>query len=158
MSKKYDIESFLTDLKSNLQAGLNDKLTSITDEKADGLDLKPVDASAYFLQTMNEKIANFDPFIFYGIEGSQTEGLGPVSAIKWTINVALILIEQTDLQIVARLLRYQRAMRELFEEQWADAGDAIKIKLENMAPISFKLVDSDELFRAIGISIEITIV
>lgn len=157
---KYDVEQFLNDLATTLQASLNTQIDAVTTDKADGMTLKHVDATnAYFLQTLNEKVANYDPFILYGIDKSPTDAIGPTSAKKYSITIVLTLADEgTDLKIVTRLLRYQRAMVEVLEANWDKIGDGLKLKLDELAPVAWTQQNSNANFQSIGVGIEVVLV
>lgn len=155
---KYDVEMFLSDLQSYLNSSLNTKLSAIDSEKADSITLKQVDSSAYILQTMDGSVPNYDPYVFYGIQDIESTGIGPATANRYTIVVALILADALrDTTIAKRMLRYQRALSEVVQERYADIGDSFKAKIQNLVPIALTDMDTSNAYRGIGVSIEVTI-
>src|SRR5947209_5598149 len=119
---KYDVENLLTDIQAYMVANFQAKLTEINNEKADGITLSAPDNNAYFLQTINDKIANYDPFVIYGIDRATTDSLGLMSVRKWIVSVIIVLADtleadSANTQIIShKILRYSRALTELFEE------------------------------------------
>jgi len=152
---KYDVEKFCADLKTVLAANMNAKLLQIDAEKADAITLKPVDANAYFFQELNGNTANYDPYVLYSIEDMGSTGLGPVTVERPVVHFVVVLADtgQDATGIAARMLRYQRALKEIFEEHWAENGNGIKLEISSMVPVQFSLMNSANPFRAIGVAV-----
>lgn len=149
----YDIENLLDDVKAVFQNGLNANLALINTEKGDSL-LRTIDNNAYFFQGLNEDAANFDPFIVYGVEEIETiQGQG-FSAENVIISVVLCVAENGVDDIDRIMMRYSRALKETIESGWQISNGGVKISVNRLMPISFKLLDSDESFKAVGINIE----
>jgi hypothetical protein len=150
---KYDLERLLTDFKAMMVARLNIKLAEITAEKGDSITLAQVTSDAYFFQTMPPGATQPNPFIVYGLGEPETEGIGPATVKAWPIEVSLCLLNPgSDPNIAKRVLRYSRALEELFHEGWADIPQSITLKVESLAPIEFKW--RNQLFQATGLSIK----
>ncbi len=155
----YDIETFTDDLAVFLKANLNAKISSINSIKNDGLTLAQIESDAYFFQTMDETVSNFDPFIYYGIQDIESQGIGPATKKRYVVVVAIIMADLAeDTKLGKRLLRYSRALEEVVTEKYSDiASDSFKVKVSSLVPISLKLADTSENFRAVGIELEIVI-
>lgn len=155
----YDIENFLDELETFLKDNLNTKIQSVNTEKNDSLTLSTIDSSAYFFQTMNDTVSNFDPFVYYGLQEIESIGMGPATMKKFIVVVAIILEDSAeDIKIGKRLLRYSKALSELVEAHYADiTSHSLKVKIQNLTPISFKLIDTSENFRAVGIELDVNI-
>lgn len=155
----YDIEIFCDDLANFLKANLNIKIQEINSLKNDGLNLAEINDEAYFFQTMDETVSNFDPFIYYGVQDIESQGLGPATRKKYTVVAAVIMADLAeDTKLGKRLLRYSRVLEEVISEKYSDiASDAFKVKLNSLVPISLRLSDTSENFRAVGIELEIVI-
>ena len=72
---RYDLEDCLDDIEAILKAKLGAKIAAIEAEKISkgkGIDLATVQADAFFRQTWSDKILNYDPGIFFGIENPET--------------------------------------------------------------------------------------
>lgn len=155
MAAKYDAESLLVDIEALLKADLNAKIAEISAEKADGLELKSVPAAAYFFQTLNEKCANFNPFVIYGITDGTEEGVGSSVAETVVMEVAIVVVDNgQDHAIGKRLLRYRRALSEVFSDKWAEMRYSVKLKVKSLSPVSLRLIDSSESYQAVGVRIE----
>jgi hypothetical protein len=155
---KYDIETFLNDSKAYVQAKLPAKIAELNAEKNDGVTLKDIDNGAYFFQTLDDEVANFDPFIAYSISGVTSTGEGPYTQKQYTIDYCIVFVDQgSDKNATQRMLRYWRALEELFETSWDKIGDGLKLKVESLEPIKFNLINNSNDYRAVGISIEVNL-
>jgi hypothetical protein len=146
---KYDIESFISDLDTFLKANLNTQLTVIDAEKNDGITLPPVGADAYFFQTLNDTVTNYNPFVFYGVDQVEAEGVGPATRRAYSVDVVLCFTDSggdAPNVVVKKLFRYARALEEIFLSNWDKMGRAPKIKVKSLVPVSFKFVNSSEGF------------
>lgn len=154
MARKYDIEDLASDLEAVMKNFLNPKLASLDAEKADGMTLSPVDANAYFFASLDGKEASYNPFIVYGIDDIATDANGSATANTITFNLALVLTDEgLDLQIVNRMLRYQRALREIFEENWSQSRNGIKLKIQSLVPVYLKGLNATYPSRVVGLNV-----
>ncbi len=154
---RFDIETFLDGIAAVYKANLPAKLLAIAAEKNDGMVLKSVDNAAYLFQTLTGTSMNWNPCILIGLEDIQSSGLGPHTIENIAVNVVLILADQgEDIVIGRRMLRYSRALREVLEANWSNPS-LLKCSISSMIPIDFKLLDSDQLYRAVGIEIKAAI-
>jgi hypothetical protein len=69
---KYDLENLLDDIETVLKTNLNTKITQLNTEKSDAIVLRSVPSQAYFFETLDQRVANYNPFILYGIEEIET--------------------------------------------------------------------------------------
>lgn len=161
MATRLDIERFCAEVETFLKANLNTKLAALDAEKADSITLKTLPTAAYFFQTLGDKIANYDPFLFYGIDSMRVrdgQGIGPATAKDYTIHVVVVIQDNgNDPNIVKRLLRYQRALWEIFEVDWATLRHGVKLRIGGLVPIALELLNRSAPDRAIGISLEVTL-
>lgn len=168
MSVKFDSEDLINMVASIMQTGgaLNAQIAAVDAEKtANGQQITPalaaVDSNAYFPQTWSDKILNYSPAIFYGIEDNKAvDGGGGVTAKIYQCFVELVFTDngqQTDGW--KRIARYSRALEELFQKNFAPVIAASTISIEQIRPIAFKLqLDSSEEIKVGGISIKMTLV
>lgn len=152
-----DFETILDSVKIIMIDNLNNKLSEIEAEKDDDISLPEISASAYFLQSLDESAANFDPFIAYGIEDIETTSIGPHSAEKLFISSVIVLTDNGRDEINRIMFRYSRALKEIFEENWQLIDSSTKININRSTVVPFKALDSSATYKAIGIEIEITI-
>jgi hypothetical protein len=154
MARKYDVEVFLSDIETLLKANLNTKLGSIDTEKNDGITLKTIVSDAYFFQELNSKVANYNPFILYGVEGLGTKALEGFAVQEVTVSIVIVVSDDgDDLNIAKRMLRYSRAIQEVFEENFCLTENAVKLVIQNLMPVEFNMLNSSESYRAVGVNL-----
>lgn len=153
---KYDVENLLTDIESFLKSDLNTKLAAIDTEKNDSITLDQISTSrGYACQMLDDVVMNEKAFVFYGIEDVETKGLGGVTAGVYTISVlALLSDDGNDANILKRLLRYQRALKEVVEENCAKLPPG-RISISSGIPADFKALSNPNTYRVIGIFLQI---
>lgn len=159
-AQKYDAESLIADLETILKADLNDKLSEITAEKGDGLELKSVDSNAYIFQTQNDTIANYDPFIYFEISEVETLGIGPATSEKIFVTIVILVVDSgQDLSIGKRLIRYSRALKEVIEANWDKIPHTLKMSVKSLSPSPFRyaFANSADTYRAVGVQVEANI-
>lgn len=150
----YDIESLLDDIETFLKADLNTIITSINSEAADDIDMLTVDSSAYFLQELNSKTANYDPFILYGVSESETISNGEHLLMKASIEVIIIFEDNGNETNIPKLaFRYNRALRDTIKNNWYSSTNANKLEMEDLMPIPYTKLNSSNKARATGIKI-----
>lgn len=153
---KYDIEAFFADLLSTMQAKLNTKLLEIDSDKNDGITLPQIASTAYFFQNLDSEIANFNPFIYYGlanfIDGNSFAGAVDVA---FTAQVVLVLSDDgNDPYIIQKLFRYQRALMEIFQTYFANISQIGTIKITGLEPLPYQFNKLNPS-RIIGVAIEV---
>lgn len=156
MSARIDIETVSDAIKEILISYLNDKITSINSEKSDGIECQSINENAYFFQSMNENLANFDPFIFFGLNEVETISDYSFSALKLTFGVTIIMADGGRKEITRMAFRYLRALREVFEEHWSDIG-GLKVKIDSLTPVDLQSLNSSLAYKAVGVTLEISL-
>lgn len=160
MATVYDIESLLSDIRAFLVANLNTKLAAIDAEKNDGITLAQVNSSAFLDQTAGDhEMMNYDPFVMYGIEEApETQAVGPGTITPYILFVVVALTDTAnDPNVYKRLLRYQRAFRELFEANWANVGGSVKFKVSGSVPIPVNLLDKKRISKVVGVTLSVAL-
>jgi hypothetical protein len=163
VASRYDIESLLRDIATFIAANLPAKLTAITTEKGDSLTLEAPASGAYFLQNLEKEAANYDPILVYGIEDIEPGGgTGPGTALPLKLFVMLALHDVgNDPNVVYRLLRYQRALMDIFESNWASVGNSVKFRVSGLVPIPLSFLGPDREHlrntKAVGLNLEATL-
>lgn len=153
-----DVESILDDILSFLQANLNTKITEVNTEKGDGIEMDTVGSTAYLMQTLNDTIANFDPFVFYGVVDSNSDGVGPATSKTYIFNVVIVKVDSgQSLNLDRVMLRYNRVFVELFEKNWDKISKSDKFEVQSLEPISFRLLNNSDDYRATGVELRLTI-
>lgn len=153
---RYDLESLLNDLKAVAVANLNAKLSSITTEKADEISLLPIPEEAYFFQVLDKKKAGHHPaFIFYGASDPQIQSTGPATAEDYEIFFIVVLRETAEGEaFTTRLLRYSRALKEIFETAFTQNKVRTRIMVSSITPTNFGIQDTPGSFRGVGVKVK----
>lgn len=149
----YDSEQFYKDIETVLKANLNTQLSAIDTEKGD-FTLAPVDTDAYIFQTMNETVANYNPFLFFGESEAVAEGIGPHTKEELTCMVLIVLEVRNDATSGFRLQRYRRALKKVFENNWNSVNKHVKLTVKSISPEPFGQTNSGDLVVAIGVTVE----
>jgi hypothetical protein len=149
---RYDIESLCDDIKTILTTNLNDKLAEIDADKNDSITLATINSSAYHFQSMNGANSNYNPFVFYGVQEIDGEGFHSNTPMRIDVSI-IIVVEDTgqDIDIGKRMLRYGRALKEVFEEGFQDIAQGVKISVQSQVPIEINLMNTSAIHRAIGV-------
>ncbi len=152
--RKFDLEDLLDGIKTIMTTHLNTKISAINSEKNDQITLKAVESGAYFDNTMDAAQANYDPFIFYGVSdmpGEASDYPGD-SAYRAEIVVLICCADHgTDINISRRMLRYQRVLKEVFEERFDDAGGRCKLSVKTQVPVTIQLLNSSTRHKVVGV-------
>ena len=161
---KFDLECFFDNLELFLKDKLNPQIVLIDAEKnankaiADQWTTEPVDNEAYVYQSLDQMPVNFDPILYYGISQMPSNGIGPATAKNPIIEISIIKTDDESKTIGRKLLRYQRALEEIFEENFYKINSVRpKIEVSSLQPVAFKDQNSSNRFKAIGIEIELSI-
>lgn len=154
---RHDFEEILESVKQIIVDNFNPKLISITTEKGDSIVLPPVQDNAYFMQSMDDRAANHDPIMVYGIENIETVSIGPQSSEKIFISAVVLLTDNGRDDINLIMFRYSRALKEIFEENWYIHNSSSKINVNRSTVVPFESLDSTATYKAIGVEIEINL-
>lgn len=155
---KLDVECILENIEIFLKEKLNDKISAIDLEKNSGWNTELVDENAFIFQSLDNLPVNFDPILFYGISKVEGESIHSANAEIYSIEISIIKADDESKTIGKKLLRYNRALKEIFQENCFKIGNVRpKIKVSSLQPISFQLQNSSNQFKAIGIEIELSI-
>ena len=158
MNKKFDIECFLENLETFLKDKLNDKIAAIDLEKSSAFTTEPIAPNAYVFQSLDNLPVNYDPILFYGISKVEGESIETANGETYYIEISVIKVDDESKNIGKKLLRYNRALKEIFQENAFKINNVRpKIKVSSLQPISFQMQNSSNQFKAIGIEIEFSI-
>lgn len=150
---KYDPEIYLDTIQTFLQSNLNNEIIAMNSEKNDSITLKQVSNSAYFVQTFNDAIANYDPHVLIGVNDIQSSGMaGTVKVI--TFDVILIVEDRgEDLHIGKRMLRYLRVLEDLFNRSFNKIIPHATFRINSLVPISLTSSNTNQAYRAVGVQV-----
>lgn len=152
---KYDVESLCNDLKDVCISKLNAKLTELSAEKADGVELPPVPSDAYFFQSLAKSAAGQHPvFMFYGLENPTTESIGAHTMESHAVDFVVCLRDRGDGEkMTTRLLRYSRALKEIFEQAFVERKIGCRIEVSSLTPTHFGIENVPHTFHGVGVKI-----
>lgn len=157
---KTDIESVLGKVKAFLVANLNTQIAALNAEKNDGITLKTVDSTAYHLQYPQDRAEPNDPFIVYEEAGEpEIETNGANIATVHTVAITLVLADNgNDTQMVNRLFRYRRALKDLVVPNWTQIAGENKFTVRELLPTPpMKEMNTGFLARFVGIELSVAI-
>lgn len=151
-----DLEYIVLRIRDFLQTNLNTAITNLNTAKNDGLTLDTVSNDAYFIQTLNQAIVNYNPYIIVGvtdIRGDRSTYSGTVKQLVFQIVIVVADTMDLDLQIGIRMLRYLRILEELFNLGFNKVMPSAKFTVNSLVPISLTAMDSNDRYRAVGVEI-----
>lgn len=154
MARFYDVESFIADLETHFKATLNGKITAINTEKGDSA-LATVNANAYYFQSMNEVNHAYDPIVFYYIDQLNSIPNGQAVARTMVIEFVLAFTCRGDSKDMKRALRYSRALEEAAADGWRTILRSVRVEVESLMPVDFKFANSNNLMKAVGVSLTV---
>lgn len=157
---RFDLELLLDSLKQVCIDGLSAKLAAIAVEKADGLAYTEIPTDAYFFQVLNKSaVGARRAFIYYGAEDPVANPIGPHTAEDYTIFFVVALARTADASSVfeTRLLRYARALKEIFEAAFTANRIRTKILVTTITPTNFALAGHDGSFVGVGVKVRAVI-
>ena len=155
---KFDLECLVDNIEQFLKDNLNTKIQEIDVEKNNGITCELVDPEAYIFQSLDNLPVNFDPILFYGISDLGSDSVPGAVAKKPKIEISVIKVDDESKEIGKKLLRYGRALEEIFEKNYFKINNVRpKIEVTSLQPVSFKAQNSSHRFKAIGIEIETSI-
>jgi len=153
---RYDIETLITDLSTLFTTNMTAKINAINSEKNDSIVLKDLPTGGVILQSMDGKIANYNPFLYIGVVDLQGEDIPNASRSLQRADVAVLFVladEAQDSEIWKRLFRYQRVIREIIEEKFDSMSGQLNLKVKSQVPIELALVNNSYSHKAIGVTV-----
>jgi hypothetical protein len=148
---KYDPETYLLAIETFLKANLNTEITALNTEKNDSISLKSISTDAYFLQTLNDTVANYNPHILIGLDDIGGSGIGPGTLKTLTFSIIIILEDRgEDLFIGRRMLRYGRVLEDLLNRSFNKIIPHATFIINSLVPIAITTVNSNDPYRAVG--------
>jgi hypothetical protein len=158
VAAKYDIEKLLTDFQTFLVANLSAKLAAITTEKGDSLTLAVPVSGAYFIQTMKDKEAVYDPYVHIAaVDVENIPAQGALAKI-YTVNIMIVVADEgQDPNLVKRMFRYLRALEELFTQNFTATRADVKLLVDSIVPVPLTEFGSGNFFKATGVSIRVAL-
>lgn len=156
---RYDIETLLYEIKDFVSNNLNTKLQAITTEKGDSVTIPDIPAAAYAVQSVDDKIMNFPSWVLIETFDIRTVGTGPSTSKDYAILVMVVVGgTQNQGDQVRKVLRYGRALEEIFEQNYDKVSSLkLKLKVESIPPQDYTNLNGTKRFRTIGVILSGTI-
>lgn len=161
---RFDAEDLILSLYSFVSTRLNPKIAEIEAEKASkGSGLSPPlsGINDHYFQTVDQDQINNSPIaLLYGIQDVQVISAIAGATVKNYVSFfSIIMVDDGNFNdINYRMLRYMRALEEIFNDFSAQSNSYAKIKIETLAPSSFKLdVDSSVENKICGVAISMAL-
>lgn len=154
---EFDIEDMFDELDTFLKANLGTYITAVNTAKGNDPVIVTPEAGAYFFQSWNDKILNYNPAIFYGLQEVNSKGVGPATSQILKIFIDVIVCDNgQDSLTTKRIMRYTSALKKLVEGNWDKIFSGMqKMKIDVMIPIAFKAnLDSADDYKVGGVMIE----
>lgn len=154
---KYDIELVETKLLTLVKAKLPAKLTEIETDKGDGLTLDvPTDSQYYNSTDIDEEVINQSPLIKYGVVINDVVSISAATAED---NTYMFLIHFDDLNetqgvVRKKLLRYSRAFKEIFEENFKAFSFLSSLQIQTIAPHLWRENERSPVYKVAGVYIQ----
>lgn len=157
MMAAYGLEEFSNDLISFLQTNLNSKLTEINQIYQDSIGLLSIDNDAYFFQSLDDRITNFNPFVFIQAEVPNVPDSAPSGFVATYRFMVLICFssDNADSETGKKSARYNRALIELFTQKFQEVNRRIKLRIPGLEPAGFAQINSTQVVRSSGIYLEL---
>lgn len=152
---KFDLESFNDRLKAFLVDNMAAKIAEINTEKGNDPVLIEIPEAQYF-EDFNEKIVNFENFIYYGFLDFEP-GLNNGGEVGQPVSMFFTtMITDQDGGVIGRnkILRYTRAMYEIFQENSTSSGSISDLEITIMPPEFVKIRSGSDWYRAGGVYVK----
>ena len=169
-AKEYNFEQFADDLEAMMRSKINAKITQINDEFTEtivnppdpdqiiykGPRLLSIDDKAFFFQSADERVFNFNPFILYyagnpAVDDSAYAGI--VETYRFTVLICYAK-DNSTLEMGKQLARYNRCLKELFIENFKIGQK--KVKIIGLEPAGYASINETNEVYTTGVTIEVT--
>lgn len=162
MASNVDIEILAADIETFLKANLNTKISAISSEKNDSISLSTIDSAAYFFQSMDEKVANYDPFVLYGVVEMPISDpvMGCANLKGLTYQVIICMVDNKNdatKDKSKRALRYSRCLEELFASNYDKIHYGYKFYAQTLTPVPFTDLNSSRNYIAVGLNLRVNL-
>lgn len=157
---KQDIEAVLQGVATFLTGNLNSQISTLNAEKNDGITLKPVPVTSYHFQYPGDRTDLGDPFLIYEeAEDPVIQNQGGLFATVHYVGIHIVLADNgTDPNIVTKLFRYRRVLKDLVIANWATIIGSNKFSVKCYSPSPpFKDQNSAFVGRVVGIVLSVPI-
>ncbi len=158
MKASYDLEDLIADTAAFIKPRLNAAIAELEAQKiAAGRvasEIQPIPDNAYYLYTWNDESLNEEIAIFITGTATASDGEGPFTVQTFEIDISVVLSGmQNDSLANQKLLRYTKALKNIFEADWGKIkAGIVREKIETTSPTDFKVVArSNAPIKAAGV-------
>ena len=155
--KRYDVETFMEELEALLKANLNTYISEMNADK-EGPDLLNINDSAYYIQTLNDAVVNYDDFVFVFEDGVSTNGTGPDNLDTYTV-IACVVSNFGNEQIKyahKKMFRFREILKRILQDKQGSIGRPASIKVSSLSPFAVSLLNRSEPQMGVGVSLEVS--
>lgn len=154
---RYDEELMIKDALALVQSKLNTKIAAINTEKNDALVLATIPNEQYIFETLTSEMLNYKGFmVLFGIQDTpireQSDG-STIEDVVITFQIGTFDNGEKDRSnTLYKLLRYRRALKEIFQENPDVFRGYAKSKLKSLKPDAFP-IDNKYVLITIGVDV-----
>jgi hypothetical protein len=141
---------------------LNTKISEIQAEKATLLGdqnfVVPLINDGAWFDTLDEKTANFDPYIYYGLNDNTVIELASAESSELAIFFTVVMhYNGNDATMYRKMLRYIRALQEVVSANFDRIPEVARFQVRTVAPNDLRDLDTSEFHKIGGIVINTAI-
>lgn len=151
-----DVEKVFYSIVDFFKSNLNAKIEAINTEKNDPV-LTTVSSNAWIEGSLNDTVVNYDRTILSYIEDIQANVSNSHISETIILEIDLIAHQKEDFLDYKRILRYQRALKEVAQDAWSGIKDlkgydypVVRI----LNPIDITIPGTSFSSKVIGVQIE----
>lgn len=155
---RVDTEVLFYDLKSYLQANIAAKVAEINSEKNDGLLMAaPPSNDAYLDLSLDQKVPNYNPFVFIHIDSQRTTSQGMNASKEIRFEVAYFVAKTGKPAEIRLGLRYTRMLEEVAKGAWRNIMPGYTFDMEALDPVDAQLPSSDKWHKVYSVALTVTL-
>lgn len=149
----YDLETLMYEMKDFVKERLNTEIQNINAEKSDGIEAAEIVENAYAVQSLDNKIMNFENFVLIQTMSVEAQGSGPATLKSYSIMVMIVAGGlENNLHSMRHMFRYGRALESIFNKYWDRSNShKIKLKVQAFPPLDYTDLNQTKRYRAVGL-------
>lgn len=154
MARKYTFEDLVFDIEGMLKAKLNEEIQIVIMERQDNIELPKIDPDAFFVQSMDDRVANYPDYVFIELIDIISNGLGPATSKEFQILVMICASVTNNLNQVRMMFRYLQALEQTFHKYWSSSTSLpIKLKIQSVPPQDYLNLNTTKAFKTASVII-----
>lgn len=162
MGAKYDAERLLDDVLAIVKANLNSKINEIQAEKQSLLGsanfVVPTIHEGAWFDSLDQKVSNFDPYVYYGVNDKTVIELASAEGAELTIFFTVVLhYDGDDVAMYRKMLRYIRALQEVISANFDAIPEVARLTVRTISPADLKDLDESTFHKIGGVAISTAI-